>query len=111
MYVGGITKSATDTQIREFCEQKGKVFRLRCPKDSSLPGQNRGYRILPRCHSQHRPSHSYAFVTYTTREAAHDAVDSLNQTEMKDFPDKKVRSLDVASLGKVGAGESVAVAS
>ena len=36
-------KSATDAQIQEFCEQKGDVFRLRCPKDASSPGQNRGY--------------------------------------------------------------------
>eukprot|EP00210_Caulerpa_lentillifera_P003170 g3029.t1 len=75
VYLGGIVKNATDAQIREFCEQKGgEVFSLRCPKDPNFPGQNRGY----------------AFVTFMTREAAHQAIETLNQTEMKDFPEKKV---------------------
>jgi len=76
VYLGGIVKSATDAQIREFCEQKGgEVFSLRCPKDPNFPGQNRGY----------------AFVTFKTREAVHEAIEALNQTEMKDFPEKKAR--------------------
>lgn len=49
------------------------MFSLRCPKDPNFPGQNRGY----------------AFVTFKTREAVHEAIESLNQTEMKDFPEKK----------------------
>lgn len=88
--MGGITKSATDAQIREFCEQKGTVFRLRCPKDPNVPGQNRGYVIFNTLYFH--VSVRYAFVTYTTRDAAYDAVASLNQTEMKDFSEKKARS-------------------
>lgn len=43
MYIGGLAKSATDAQIKEFCEAAGEVFNLRCTKDPGIPGKNRGY--------------------------------------------------------------------
>ncbi|GMH39473.1 hypothetical protein BSKO_07371 [Bryopsis sp. KO-2023] len=75
VYIGGLAKSATDAQIRRFCETAGEVYSLRCTKDPGIPGKNRGY----------------AFVTYMTTDQAATAVETLNSQELKDFPGKTVR--------------------
>lgn len=46
MFIGGLAKSATDAQIKEFCEAAGEVFNLRCTKDPGIPGKNRGCVII-----------------------------------------------------------------
>ncbi|XP_020590290.1 heterogeneous nuclear ribonucleoprotein Q [Phalaenopsis equestris] len=66
VYVGGIPPTATEEELRSFCESAGEVTEVRMMKgkDSS---ENKGY----------------AFVTFRTRELASKAIEKLNNTEFK----------------------------
>jgi len=66
IFLGGIPRSLTQEELEELCAAHGAVYEIRLLKDLTS-GQNRGY----------------AFVTFTTRESAANAIKALNGTEMK----------------------------
>eukprot|EP00955_Chlamydomonas_euryale_P066794 359650-Chlamydomonas_euryale.AAC.1 len=75
VFVSKIPREATDAQLLSFCESTGhKLHSVRLTKDPGNPGQNKGY----------------AFAVYTDRDGATDALTKLNQTELPDFPGKKL---------------------
>ncbi|CAM6129484.1 unnamed protein product [Calypogeia fissa] len=66
VFVGGITRDTTEEDLRTLCQSSGDIYEVRLLKDKDS-GQNKGY----------------AFVTFTTRESAEKAIESLNDTELK----------------------------
>eukprot|EP00798_Chlamydomonas_sp_ICE-L_P000494 gene494-1900_t len=74
VFVSKIPREATDAQVRSFCETAGEVFDIRLTKDPGNPGQNKGY----------------AFMLFKEKDGATAALSQLNQTELPDFPGKKV---------------------
>lgn len=73
VFFSRLPREASDDQLREFCQQVGEVYSIRIPKEPGT-GQNKGF----------------AFCVYKTKEAAAAATGKLNQTELIDFPGKKV---------------------
>ncbi|XP_034932279.1 heterogeneous nuclear ribonucleoprotein Q isoform X2 [Populus alba] len=71
VYLGGIPPSASERDLKEFCESIGEVTEVRIMKgkDSS-------------------ESKGYAFVSFRTKELASKAIEELNNTE---FKGKKVK--------------------
>lgn len=76
VFVGGIHRSTTDEQLREFASEAGEVYSIKLVRDPSNPAQNRGY----------------AFVKFATKEAALIAMDRLAARELTDYPGHKVRT-------------------
>ncbi|KAJ7526846.1 hypothetical protein O6H91_16G043400 [Diphasiastrum complanatum] len=66
VFVGGITRDTTEDDLRELCVSCGDVYEARVLKDKET-GQNKGY----------------AFVTFTTRESAEKAIETLGDSELK----------------------------
>ncbi|MCO5602848.1 hypothetical protein L7F22_056987 [Adiantum nelumboides] len=66
VFVGGITKDAVEDDLRDLCATCGDIFELRLMKDKEK-GDNKGF----------------AFVTFTTKESAEKAIETLNEQELK----------------------------
>ncbi|KAL3701238.1 hypothetical protein R1sor_019260 [Riccia sorocarpa] len=66
VFVGGVTRDTSEEDLRTLCQSCGDIYEVRLLKDKDT-GQNKGY----------------AFVTFTTRESAEKAIESLNDTELK----------------------------
>lgn len=75
VFVGGLARSATADQVREFASEVGDVHSVRLIKDPHNPEQNKGF----------------GFVKYYSREAAITAMDRLNGRELADYPGQRLR--------------------
>ncbi|KAF5835914.1 hypothetical protein DUNSADRAFT_6672 [Dunaliella salina] len=74
VFVSRIPREATDKQVRAFCETAGDVFDVRMPRNPDSPSQNKGF----------------AFCVYATKEGADEALMTLNQQELPDFPGRRL---------------------
>ncbi|KAL4857414.1 Phototropin-1B [Chlorella vulgaris] len=75
VFIGGLPRTITEQQLRDFASEVGDVHSAKLIKDPSNPSQNRGY----------------GFIKFYTREAATTALDRLHLKELPDFPSTKVR--------------------
>ncbi|KAJ7566337.1 hypothetical protein O6H91_02G097800 [Diphasiastrum complanatum] len=66
VFVGGITQDTTEDDLRALCSSCGDIYEVRVLKDKET-SQNKGY----------------AFVTFTTRESAEKAIETLGASELK----------------------------
>ncbi|XP_043722256.1 heterogeneous nuclear ribonucleoprotein Q-like [Telopea speciosissima] len=66
VYIGSIPHDATEEDLRSFFESIGEVTEVRVMKDKDS-GENKGY----------------AFVTFRTKELASNAIEELNNKELK----------------------------
>ncbi|KAG7671347.1 hypothetical protein Ndes2437B_g03988 [Nannochloris sp. 'desiccata'] len=88
VFMGSISRSATEDQLREFASEAGEVFSVKMVMDPANAAQNRGY----------------SFVTFTEKEAALRAMDRLSGKAMKDFPEQTVRVQPSQSKNKLWIG-------
>uniref|UniRef100_A0A1D2A027 RRM domain-containing protein n=1 Tax=Auxenochlorella protothecoides TaxID=3075 RepID=A0A1D2A027_AUXPR len=75
VFVGGVPRTATSDQIRDWASKIGEVHSVTLVPDVTDPTQNRGY----------------GFVVFTTRDSATAALAQLHSTELPDHPGFKVR--------------------
>ncbi|EFJ22830.1 hypothetical protein SELMODRAFT_169951 [Selaginella moellendorffii] len=66
VFIGGVTRDTNEDDLRELCSPCGEIFEVRILKDKET-GNNKGY----------------AFVTYTNRETAEKAIETLANSELK----------------------------
>uniref|UniRef100_A0A1D1Y6G9 Heterogeneous nuclear ribonucleoprotein Q n=1 Tax=Anthurium amnicola TaxID=1678845 RepID=A0A1D1Y6G9_9ARAE len=66
VFIGGIPRDATEEDLRGLCEPFGEIFEVRLMKDKDKK-ENKGY----------------AFITYTSKDAAQKAVEEIHDKEFK----------------------------
>jgi heterogeneous nuclear ribonucleoprotein R len=76
IFLGGLPRSCTEDQLREFASKAGDLHSIRLSKDPASSAQNKGY----------------GFVMYKDRESAVQALQTLNGTELADFSGYRVRA-------------------
>ncbi|CAA7403468.1 unnamed protein product [Spirodela intermedia] len=64
VFIGGIPRNATEEDLRGLCEPFGEIFEVRLMKDKDKK-ENKGY----------------AFITFTSKDAAQKAVDEIHDKE------------------------------
>lgn len=88
VFMGGLNRSATDWQIREFASEVGEVYSIKMIRDQTNPDHNKGY----------------CFVTYTDKESALKAMDKLAGKELANFPGQRVRVAPSQAKNKLYVG-------
>lgn len=76
IFLGGLPRSCTEDQLREFASKAGDLHSIRLSKDPASSAQNKGY----------------GFVVYKDRESAVQALQTLNGTELAEFSGYRVRA-------------------
>lgn len=66
LFIGGIPRDATEEELRELCEPFGELLELKLMKDKDAK-ENKGF----------------AFVTFTTKDAACKAIEEIRHKEFK----------------------------
>lgn len=76
VFIGGLPRSCTEDELREFASKAGDVHSIRLSKDPASSAQNKGY----------------GFVVYKEREAALRAMETLNGSELPEHTGTRVRA-------------------
>lgn len=66
VFIGGLPREVTEEDLRELCDRFGEIFEVRLVKDKET-----------------KESKGFAFVTFTTKEAAQSAIEEVNEKEFK----------------------------
>ncbi|XP_020114759.1 heterogeneous nuclear ribonucleoprotein Q isoform X2 [Ananas comosus] len=66
VFIGGLPRNATEEDLRELCEPFGEIFEVRLMKDKDT-----------------KESKGFAFITFTTRDAAQNAIEETHDKEFK----------------------------
>ncbi|XP_072968949.1 heterogeneous nuclear ribonucleoprotein Q [Typha angustifolia] len=66
VFIGGLPRDAKEEDLRELCQPFGEIFEVRLMKDKDT-GESKGF----------------AFITFTTRDAAQNAIEEIHDKEFK----------------------------
>lgn len=66
VFIGGLPRDATENDLRELCEQFGEIFEVKLVKDKET-----------------KESKGFAFITFTTRDAAQMAIEEIHDKAFK----------------------------
>ncbi|KAJ6839035.1 heterogeneous nuclear ribonucleoprotein R [Iris pallida] len=66
VFVGGLPRDATEEELRDLCEPFGEIFEARLVKDKDR-----------------RESKGFAFITFTTKDAAQKAIEEIQDKEFR----------------------------
>lgn len=88
VFIGNIAKTATEQDVRAFCEPVGPVHSLHLIPDPANPGQNKGF----------------GFVRFATKKAAATALETLSGKELGAYPGRRLRVSPSQSKHKLYLG-------